>query len=222
MKKKILLVIILFILPINALGLTYGGCDYSTVSKLKSLVTNINISYSYRIENNNAYFDITLNNLTPDIYFYDQKNNKNYYYSDTNNGEITIKNYTSNGSTGTYKFYSAKDECYGIKLGSKYYKLPNYNAYYSSKLCEGISNYSLCQKWTTINYSYEEVETLVNEYKKGINQEDITDDNITYEKTFLNKLLDFYVNYYYYLLIGIIVIFGLIIIIKKRKDKIKL
>ena len=34
---------------------------------MKFLVTNINISYSYRIENNNAYFDITLNNITPDV-----------------------------------------------------------------------------------------------------------------------------------------------------------
>lgn len=222
MKKKILLIITLFILPINILGLTYGGCDYSTVSKLKSLVTNINISYSYRIENNNAYFDITLNNLTSDMYFYDVASRKNYYYSDTNNGEITIYNYTGNGITGTYKFYSAKNECYGISLGSKHYKLPNYNIYYGSELCKGISNYSLCQKWATVNYSYDELETLVNEYKNGTNKESIIDDNITYEKGFLNKLVDFYIDYYYYLLIGIIVIFGMIIVIKKRKDKFKL
>lgn len=222
MKKNILLIITLFTLPVNIFGLTYGGCDYSIVSKLKSLVTNVNISYSYRIENNNAYFDIKLNNLTPDMYFYDVSNKKNYYYSDTNNGEITIHNYISNGNTGTYKFYSAKNECYGISLGSKYYKLPNYNIYYGSELCEGISNYSLCQKWATVNYSYDELKTLIDEYKNRINKEDIIDNNITYEKGFLNKLVDFYINYYYYLLISIIVIFGIIIIINKRKDKFKL
>ena len=80
----------------------------------------------------------------------------------------------------------------------------------------------MCQKWATVNYSYDELETLVNEYKNGTNKESIIDDNITYEKGFLNKLVDFYIDYYYYLLIGIIVIFGMIIVIKKRKDKFKL
>lgn len=220
MEKKILLVIALFILPINILGLTYGGCDYSSVSRLKSLVTNINISYSYRIENNNAYFDITLNNITPEMYFYDVANKKNYYYADTNNGEITIHNYIGNGKTGTYKFYSAKKECYGISLGSKYYKLPNYNIYYGSELCKSASNYNLCQKWATVNYSYEELESLIYEYKNKNNKQNIIDNS--YKKGFLSKLVDFYINYYYYLLIGIIVIFGVIIIVKKRKDKLEL
>ena len=221
MEKKILLVIALFILPINILGLTYGGCDYSSVSRLKSLVTNINISYSYRIENNNAYFDITLNNITPDMYFYDVANKKNYYYSDTNNGEIVIHNYKGDGKTGTYKFYSAKKECYGISLGSKYYKLPSYNIYYGSDLCKDVPNYNLCQKWATVNYSYDELKKLIYEYKNRNNKENITD-NIVYKKGFLSKLVDFYINYYYYLLIGIIVIFGIIIIVKKRKDRFKL
>ena len=222
MKKKILFIIGLFILPINILGFTYGGCDYSIVSKLKSLVTNINISYNYRIENNNAYFDITLNNITPDMYFYDVTNKKNYYYNDTNNGEITIHNYVGNGKTGTYKFYSAKNECYGISLGSKYYKLPTYNIYYGSELCEGAYDYSLCQKWTSVNYSYEELRSLISEYKNNKTKEEIKENNIIYKKGFINKLIDFYINYYHYLLIGIIVIFSIIIIVKQRKEKLKL
>ena len=222
MKKKIILLIALFMLPINILGLTYGGCDYSIVSILKSLVTNINIHYDYHIENNTAYFDVTLTNITPDMYFYDPISKKNYYYNDTNNGEITISNYTYSGTTGIYKFYSAKEECYGITLGSKYYKLPSYNKYYNDQLCSGISNYSLCQKWTTVNYSREEFETLVNEYKNQKNEEEVLKEEITYEKGLLDKLINFYVNYYYYLLSGIIIICGIVIVIKRRKDRFKL
>ena len=156
------------------------------------------------------------------MYFYDVANRKNYYYSDTNNGEITIYNYSSNGKTGTYKFYSAKNECYGIFIGIKHYKLPSYNVYYGSELCKGISNYSLCQKWATVNYSSDEFETLINKYKNDINKQEIKDENVVYEKKIINKLVEFYIKYYSYLLIGIIVIFGIIIIVKKRKDKLKL
>lgn len=222
MKKKLLLLISLFIIPINIFGLTYAGCDYSTVSKLKSLVTNINISYDYHIEDNIPYFDVTLTNIPFDIYFNDSINRKNYYYKDTNNGEITIKNYNGNVLSGIYKFYSAKDECYGIKLGSKYFKFPTYNSYHNDELCSDISNYSLCQKWAVVNYSRKELETLINEYKNKTTEEENIENNVTYEKGFLELIVSFYVSYYYYLLIGIIVICGTFIIIKRRKERFKL
>lgn len=218
MKKKLLL-FALFMLPINIYGLSYGGCEYSVISKLKSLVTNINLSYDYRIENNTAYFDVTLTNMTPDMYFYDMTNRKYYYYSDTNNGEIIIKNY--NNKSGTYKFYSAKNECYGLSLGSKYYKLPSYNKYYNDELCANNSNYSLCQKWSEINYSREEFLKLINDYKNNKEEEEF-EGNITYDKEFFDYLAEFYINYYYYLLIAIIVICGGIIIYNKRNNKFKL
>lgn len=222
MKKKILLIITLLLLHIRVLAFTYGGCDYSIVSNLKSLVTNVNISYSYRLENNNAYFDITLNNITPEMYFYDVKNKKKYYYSDTIDGEITIKNYIGNGTTGTYKFYSTRGECYGFLLGSKYYTLPKYNKYYGDKLCEGIQEYSLCQKWATVSYNYEEFEKMINKYKNKELDNEIIEENTQYEKGFFDNLIAFYVKYYHYILIGIIIIFGIVIIINKRKQKIKL
>ena len=156
------------------------------------------------------------------MYFYDVKNKKYYYYSNTNNGEITIKNYIGDGSTGNYKFYSARNECYGISLGSKYYTLPKYNKYYGNKLCEGIQDYSLCQKWAVVNYTYDEFEELIYKYKNKESKKEITQQDTIYEKDFLSKLVDFYINYYYYLLIGIIVVFGIVIIINKRKEKIKL
>ena len=221
-NKIILLLIIVNVLPISVTSLTYGGCDYSTISRLKSLITNINVSYDYRIENDVAYFDITLNNLTSDMYFYDVENRKNYYYKDTNNGEITIKNYVSNGGTGSYKFYSAKNECYGVSLGSKYYKLPSYNIYYKSVLCEGASNYSLCQKWVANNYSQEELEFFVSEYKRQKNNKELVEENVVYKKTIIGKIVEFYIKYYYYLLAAIIVVFGTIIVVKKSKEKIKL
>lgn len=215
MKKNILFLLVSFMF-INSSALTYGGCEYSTVSRMKSIVSNVNISYSYTIVNNKASFSVTLNNITNDIYFYDTITNRDYYYSDTNNGEITINNYT--GYSGNYKFYSNNDNCRGISLGSKYYNFPSYNKYYNDPLCKDIPNYSLCQKWNEVNYSQEEFEKMVLEYKKPkqIEQENVV---IEYEKTLLDEIMEFYVTYYYIILFGLILFCTTIIIIHNKKNK---
>lgn len=216
MKKNILFFLVCFMF-INTSALTYGGCDYSTVSRMKSIVSNINISYDYTIINNEAKFSVTLNNLTDDIYFYDTNTKKNYYYSDTNNGEITINNYF--GYSGSYKFYSNNNNCKGISLGTKYYKFPIYNRYYNNKYCLEAPNYSLCQKWAKVNYSEEEFEKIILNY---INKEEVKEEeNIIaeYEKTVLDKIVEFYVKYYYIILGTLIIVCTTIIVIYNKKNK---
>lgn len=217
MKKKIILIFILiFIIKSDIKALTYGGCDYSTISKLESFVNNINISYDYYFVDNIPYFNVTLNNITQDMYFWDTLTDKTYTYSDTNGGEITITGYT--GKSGRYKFYSNLVECYGISIGTKYYKFPSYNRYYNNPLCSDIPNYSLCQKWVAVNYSYQEFESLITEYKNKSNEKDPII-NLNHNKTIFDVIVDFYVNYYYYILISIIVICSSIIIVKRRNNK---
>ena len=218
--KKIILMLILSFSFINSSALTYGGCEYSTVSRMKSIVSNINLSYDYEIINNEANFSVTLNNLTEDIYIYDDVTGKNYYYSDTNNGEITIYDYKS--GSGSYKFYSNNSSCRGISLGTKYYNLPKYNKFFNSALCSDIPNYSLCQKWASIDYSQEEFEKLVSEYKTKSTDSIEKIENIEYEKTLGDIITEWYINYYYYLLGGIIVICSIIIFVSNRKNKFKL
>lgn len=219
MKKIILFLLISFSL-FSASALTYDNCNYSDVSRMKSIVTNINLSYDYKIINNEARFQITLNNLTEDIYFYDTTTGINYYYSDTNNGEIVIFDYKV--ISGSYKFYSAKSECYGISLGAKYYKFPIYNKYYNSPLCADIPNYSLCQKWGYVNYSQDEFEDIIFEYKNSKPIEEDNKINVQPEKTFFEKVIYLYVNYYYYFLGVLILLCSVIIIINNRKNNFKL
>lgn len=219
MKKYILFLIITLFTFSSVNALTYGGCDYSVISRLKSLVTNVNITYDYYMENNTSIFNLTITNITPDMYFYDSTTGRNYYYSDTNNGEITIYGYNVN--SGNLKFYSNLGECPGVKLGTKYYTFPIYNPYYGSSLCSDIPNYSLCQKWTDVNYSYSEFEELVLEYKnKQIVEEEQV--QVEYEKSILDKIVEFYVNYYYIILGLIIIVCGTVIFIKSRNNKFNL
>ena len=214
----IFLIIMFFIFNSNIKSLTYGGCEYSQISKLKSYVSNINISYDYYIENNKAYFNVTINNIVPGIYFIDSATNKKYYYNNTMDGEITIKGYAN--SNGNYKFYSALPECYGIKLGNKYYSFPSYNRYYESDICKQNRTYSLCQKWVKITYSYDELETKINEYNKNkLEKDETTEENIVYNKTILDTIVEFYVKYYYIILVGIIAICIIVMVINRRKNK---
>ena len=214
--RKIILIILVSFIFINSSALTYGGCDYSLVARMKSIVNNINLSYDYKIVDNQVSFSVTLNNLTDDIYFKDTNSGNIYYYNSTNNGEITIDNYP--GFSGSYKFYSNNNDCRGISLGSKYYSFPIYNKYYNDPLCKDIPNYSLCQKWSNVNYSQEEFEKLVSEY---LNTEDEVEDKITiqYSKSFFQKMVQFYIEYYWIILGGLILIGITVIVIYNRKNR---
>ena len=219
--KKLLFIIFCFIcFNINIEALTYSGCDYGSISRLKSLVNNVNITYDYHIDDGIAYFDITLNNVPEDAYFEDSISTKKYTYSDTNNGEITIRNY--NAYQGKYTFYADYKECSNTKIGTKYYNLPHYNIYYESSLCKDIPNYSLCQKWAKVNYSYSEFEVLVYKYKEAKEYTEKEEQVVVYKKTMLDKIIDLYTKNYYIILGGTIAICLIIILVKNRKGRFKL
>lgn len=212
--KKILFIFLMFLTLTNIKALNYRGCDSSEIARMKAFINNINISYDY-VMNDSPVFIITLNNIQSDIYFTDSLTNNEYRYQDTNNGEISIGGYSS-GITGKFKFYSANSECYGINLGSKYYKTPGYNPYYNDQLCNGL-NIQLCEKWININYSRDEFESLIYEYKNRDSKKE--EESIEYNESIMEKIINFYVKYYIYILLFIIITSVTIIIIKRKKDR---
>lgn len=219
--KKIIMTFIMFFMGIsNTLGLTYGGCEYSDISRLKLLVNNINISYNYHEDNGQIYFDVILNNITPGIYIYDAGTGNYYHYKDTDSGELVILNYDI--KSGNYKFYSDLDACRGVSIGSKYYSFPSYNQYYNDPICSDIPNFSLCQKWINNTYSYTKFLSLVGEYKSNLSNKKEEQNVIEYESNFIDELVRIYINYYYYFFIGIILICSIIIIVDRKKNRFKL
>lgn len=219
MKRKILfLIVILLFANCKCKALSYGGCSYSEVSKLKSFVSNVNISYEYHIYDNKAYFDLIVNNIVPGVYFVDSYTGKNYNYIDTNDGEIILYNYDN--FKGSLDFYSDLGQCYGLKLGTKYYKFPQYNIYYEDSLCLENKGFSLCQKWQTTTYSYSEFKSKIEEYNKNIENEQIEQESqVEYQKSGLDKFVEFYTKYYYILLGTIIVVCVSIMVISSKKNK---
>ena len=232
MKKKIMFFIIMMLFcKSNVMALTYAGCDYSEISRMKSLVSNINISYDYHINNNVAYFDVTLTNVPQSVYFEDSANKIEnrwnlsgdeeifYTYDSTDNGEITLRNYTKSGS---YSFYMDVEDCYGVSLGTKYYTFPTYNSYYTSDTCKDIPNFSLCQKWANVNYTKEKFEELAFSYKANLVKIEDDFEEPKYDTNLFDTLVDLYINNYYYFLGAIILICGIIILINRKRNKFKL
>lgn len=219
MRKKIIFITLLLVLSITHVNaMTYGGCDYSIVARLKKIVNNINLSYDYKMVNGMPNFSITINNVVEGMYFLDTNTGLKYYYKDTKNGEITINNYL--GHSGAYKFYADLQNCSNVTLGSKYYDFPSYNYHYNSELCKEIPNFSLCKKWVSVNLTEDELKKEIEKYRnKG---EVIEKEEPVSEFSLLNYIIELYTTYYYYIFIAIIFICGIIIIIKRRKDSFKL
>ena len=219
--KKIFLVVILpliaFCYVFNIKALSYGGCGYSEISRLRNFVSNVNLSYDYYILNNLAYFNVTVSNLVPDVYFVDSSDGAVYYYDASVDGEIIIRDIKK--TSGNLKFYSAKQDCYGVKLGNKYYNLPTYNIYYNDELCKKNSNFSLCQKWVKVNYSRDEFEMLIKKYNTKENYETEDEIEVVYKKTILDHFVNFYVKYYHITLIGIIAVCVLVMVVSRKKNK---
>lgn len=212
MNKKILkliVLILLIILPhkVNA----YNFCTTDDTVKLNKFAANVLTNYSYYEVNGQVKFKITINNLNSNIYIYDVKKKQTYYSI----GEITLDNYGPN-QTVEYKIYSNLPYCKGQYLNSLYVTLPPYNRYYKDKLCEGLENYRLCQRWSNVDLTYDEFKKEMNDYLNSKNQNETI--NLNDYKSIYQIILDFYIKYYYIILPIIIIIGGIIIVLKKQKE----
>lgn len=214
MKK--LLFLLLLCIPIKYID---AKCLYSDLAELKKTASNVNESYEYKIIDNKAYFDVTLTNLTDDIYFVDTTNNKVYK---NNNSEITLKDYNS-GQTIVYNFYSSNLDCQDTVLYTIRIVLPQYNIFYNDPVCDGAKEYSLCQRWYGNNLSYNTFLDKVNQYKENKKE---NDNNLEIEpeevgnNNLLHYVINFLTNYYYVILIIFCGIFIIVSYIRNKKNNI--
>lgn len=219
MKKIIFIVCMMFsfILPVSASK--YGNCSSQEIKRMYSIVNNVNITYSYTDKPDRPYFNITLTNMTNDIFFYDLVTERKYYYSDTNNGEITISGYSN--VSGNFKFYSNNSKCKDISLGVRYYNLPEYNFYYNSDICKGLQDFYGCQKWGNVNLTYSELEKAIEEYKNPPIEkiEELKEEDY---KSIVDYIIEFYLKYYIFIYIALIIIVGLIVFFVKKNNRFKL
>lgn len=194
----IVFLIVLFACPIQA----KAECSYSQKVRLQKLAGNVSLSYRYTQTQYSVIFQITVSNLTNELYMIDQTTGR-YYYA--NNNDFTIDGYQP-GSTIRFDFYAKDTNCSTTSIFSNYVTLPSYNPYYDSVLCKGIEEYSLCQKWLKHNMTYKEFYEGVTNYKNKPEEIEIIKEE---EKGFKwDRIIEFWSKYYIYILLSIIIICG--------------
>ena len=211
MKKKIILLTLLLIFPISCKAL---DCSYAEQARLRKIASNVTTSYDYTENGDSVSFNITLTNITNEIYIHDYNKNVNYQYNGSN--EIVIKGYGP-GENVRYQIYPTKSNCTQSYLANKYVNLPYYNKYYADPLCEG-KNYSICGKWQRVTLTYDEFVKTINDYdkkKEEIKKEEKNND----KNNIFDYISSFIFEYYIYIIAGGAVIFVLFSVLKRKKTR---
>lgn len=199
MKKFFLVGLFLLLLPIMRIKAFY--CRYSDISYLKKVASNINTSYDYVETTEGVTFSITLTNLNSELYLVDSLN-KRYDYKDN---ELTISGYHP-GQTIQFKVYTTRQFCEKELLSTIRLTLPSYNPYYKDKVCSGLEDYNLCNRWSSHGLSYTDFVKRVNQYKQSlIKEQPIEPEPVTQDNSIIQFIARLLVDYYY-IILGIVII----------------
>lgn len=212
MKKyyfKIVFLMVLCAIPLTA----KAECSYGEKVRLQKLAGNVNFAYRYKDTAYSVVFEMTVSNLTNEIYMVDRLTGKSYY---SNNKDFKISNYQS-GSLIRYDFYAKDSSCTEDVLFSNYVTLPTYNPYYGSELCEKIEEFKLCQKWLKHGMTYKEFYTGVTQYLNKKEEEPGIKPETPKEEFDWEPVIQFWADYYLYILLGIIIVGGVILYLHDKK-----
>ena len=206
MKKTFLLLAlsILFLLPLNV----KAECNYERQAELSRIAANVQLSYTYKIENDNVpTFYVNVLNVSDDIYVVDQENNYQ-----AQGAESTFR-YT--GGTAKYDIYSKDPNCYGEKLLTQYVTMPVFNSYSTSEECKEVTNFKYCQAWLDTEITEDEFLEAIKAYKNSLELKQIDNDNEE------NWLVTYFGEHYKIIIPALIVsaiIITLYFVIKRRRQ----
>ena len=216
MKKVLLLISLIMLFPVSAYAYS---CDYNEQARLRRIASNVMTSYEYVENNDNVTFNVTLTNITNEIYILDTTTNKKYYYNGSN--EITINGYGPNTNI-RYLIYPTKNDCMASFLTTKYVNTPYYNKFYKDELCKG-KTYSICNKWVKVSLTYDEFVKTINELDNKKNEEVDVIDQENEKDTIFDIITSFiFKNYLYIIAIGGTTIIIVEFIKSRKKNKIDL
>lgn len=214
MKKIFLLFMFLILVPSKV----YGYCSSEEKVRLNNIAKNLDLTYDYYYVDNKVRFSITITNLHPDIYVFDNEHFKKIYYDSkrSNPKEITIDNFISGAS---YKFivYGNTENCKDELIMTQYKTVPAYNGYSTDPLCVGIEEYDLCKKWKSAPITYEEFVKLITKYKeeKVIEEIPIEDDDKGFNY-YIRIIADFISLYYGYYIAAMVLIIVLVFLLRQK------
>lgn len=212
MKRLGIFIICLFLFPLVTNAAT---CDSTAVSNISSLANNVNIVYEVDTSKNTPVFTITLSNLTADMIVFDQNASKTYKGFSNTGSELSIKANTG----GSYSFIIYSKQC-KEQIATKSVSLPTYNTYYGDKLCDGLEQCEVCQKWYGSNKDRKTFEQGIQECKKKKNvvvEEE--EKKVVQDKTWYESLSDIFLKFWWAIIILMIVIIGIYYAIRAKQKK---
>lgn len=189
-------------------------CSNNDKERLQKLANNV----TYTIDENvNGTFKVTFAGLSDDVRIFNPRN-MGYYRNLSNSkvGEVSIDQ-LQQGETYQFYVYSATTSCVIDRFRTITINVPNINPYYNDDICKNARNYSLCQKFTEVNLSYDEFVQNVSNYIKENGSQGSTIKPQDTAKPF--NFLKFYKKYYWPTFIGMILIFIVIIILWIKENK---
>lgn len=171
MKKNVfslfLLMFIFSIFNYNDVLAEDNTCTYEVKAKLNKIASEVEASYSFVYDENNKVigFDISIFNITEDIYITYKSdeatsNRVNVIYANTNNGTYTFRTYDlENIVTYEISIYTNKYNCSDFIRKLKITK-PKRNIYHDYEFCqdEELEDYFYCKEWITSDISISESE----------------------------------------------------------------
>ena len=213
MRKIIVVFILLLLVPITKVR--GFGCSYSELARLKKIASNVNVSYDYTESDSSVEFTVNLVNLNEEIFFIDESNYRQYDYTAN---ELNLSNYRD-GQTIRYVFYATNPDCQGQPLYTARVNLPTYNQYYDDEVCTGVTEYSLCQKWSSHNLNYDDFVEKVTEYKNSFTTPDIPEENIDpVGVSIVQLIVNFLLDYYIFIIVVLSLALIFILSLRKRDD----
>lgn len=211
MKRYIFLIFMLIMLPNNVFAI-HEVIDSRCTASLKKTIKEEAQEVVFRVSKME-----NTENIVYQAYFYGVTDN--IYLQDSEQKIIgeSINNLKP-GATYLINIYASNNTyCEGYKAGSKLIKVPYYNPYANSELCNGYEGFSLCDENTNVTLSKEEFEKRRDEYINSLEKEDEERPIPIIEDDF--NIIDFILEYKYFFAAGIsvILITILILVIKKRR-----
>lgn len=212
LRKVLFATLCLLLFIINVDIVNASSCDSADIERLKVLASNVTYNSDYIGDTDEDVsiqtYNVSFVGLNDELYV------ANVYGGmrvDSDSQVIQLQS-----GTTTLEVYSRN--CNNKRLKTITIELPKYNVYSIYSECDNIPDEELdvCNPWYQGNITYESFEKDIDNYnlEKKIELEEKN-------KTFFDKLYDFFISYYYIVIpviLILIIIFILLVIRRHRKN----
>lgn len=198
-------------------------CSQLDKETLQKLANNVSYILEEVNDGDDVSFNVTFTGVSKELRMYIPSR---YSYMKTYEEYLSelVVNSIKPGMPYRFRFYGT-DNCKNELFRTITIQTPNYNVYHDDPLCKQASEYSLCQKWSTNSYSYDEFVKNVNDYisnkqnnaSSGNNFENLDEFDFNFDFGKFYKLV-----YFPSLIVTIILIILLIIFWNKENKRNKL